>query len=311
MEESDFKHHLDLLASRGLRNEVSLEYLQGRYGEADVITSVATASYTRKAKNNNYTGRINYAGRDGNAEKTNAEEEVPGGIGLQFWAEWEHEFKKPWRTTASLAYATKYFPKIAANIKLEHDFKNDWTADIHAGYRLITTYSRSFKWDSSTFNENTQSNGTWVFNNWENNNRSLLNIGLGASKTIPYFNLGGKADAFLLSSGIYFNASAIAKYFPFDDNRASIFATAGVGTAPETGIIDNALPNSFEKVNSMVGLGGTYMINKNLSVGLDGTWYTFYNQTNYRQGTEQQFTDFTQTRYKNLFNVHLQLLLRF
>ena len=31
-----------------LKNEIALTYLRARYGEEDIITSVATAEYTRK-----------------------------------------------------------------------------------------------------------------------------------------------------------------------------------------------------------------------------------------------------------------------
>lgn len=44
-----------------LKNEIALTYLRARYGEEDIITSVATAEYTRKGQKNSYTGRLNYA----------------------------------------------------------------------------------------------------------------------------------------------------------------------------------------------------------------------------------------------------------
>ena len=41
-----------------LKNEIALTYLRARYGEEDIITSVATAEYTRKGQKNSYTGRL-------------------------------------------------------------------------------------------------------------------------------------------------------------------------------------------------------------------------------------------------------------
>ena len=82
-EAESFSRHLAGLESRSYNNEVSAEYLQGRYGDADVLTSVATLSYSHRWKDDNITARINYAGRDGSAAGEDPEDQVPGGIGLQ------------------------------------------------------------------------------------------------------------------------------------------------------------------------------------------------------------------------------------
>ena len=74
-----------------LKNEIALTYLRARYGEEDIITSVATAEYTRKGQKNSYTGRLNYAGRSGSAsDSMEAEEQTPGGVGIQVQGEWTH-----------------------------------------------------------------------------------------------------------------------------------------------------------------------------------------------------------------------------
>lgn len=48
MEYRSFQRHLSGLRSMTLKNEIALTYLRARYGEEDIITSVATAEYTRK-----------------------------------------------------------------------------------------------------------------------------------------------------------------------------------------------------------------------------------------------------------------------
>ena len=81
MEYKSFQRHLNGLKSQMLKNEIALIYLRARYGEEDIITSVASLEYTRKARKNTYTGRINYAGRSGSANKDmTAEEQTPGGL---------------------------------------------------------------------------------------------------------------------------------------------------------------------------------------------------------------------------------------
>lgn len=88
MEYKSFQRHLNGLKSQMLKNEIALIYLRARYGEEDIITSVASLEYTRKARKNTYTGRINYAGRSGSANKDmTAEEQTPGGVGIQIQGE--------------------------------------------------------------------------------------------------------------------------------------------------------------------------------------------------------------------------------
>ena len=302
-EAADFERHLNGLRSQSLNNELAAEYLQGRYGEADVITAVGTLSYTHRRKKNAYTGRLNYAGRDGGTGE-DLEDQVPGGQGIQLQAEWEHNFSPSWTTTLSAAWASKYFPKLMADLKVSHEFKNDWTLDVHANYRRISTYSKEYRWEEGEVQD-------WTFNGWKKYDRNLISVGAGLSKTYEQFYMGGKVDGFLLSSNLYFNASAQLKYFMLDDGRTSVTITGGLGTAPEANMIDYAMPATFDKLNTMVGLGGTYMFNKNLSLSVMGTWHTFYSQLNQRYGTLDNPYEQIETKYRNLYNVHVQLHIYF
>lgn len=96
-----------------------------------------------------------------------------------------------------------------------------------------------------------------------------------------------------------------------DDGRTSVTITGGLGTAPEANMIDYAMPATFDKLNTMVGLGGTYMFNKNLSLSVMGTWHTFYSQLNQRYGTLDNPYEQIETKYRNLYNVHVQLHIYF
>ena len=302
------ERHLNDLLSRMHRNEITAEYLQGRYGEADVITSVATLSYSRKMENDVVTGRINYSGRDGATEGDLAESQVPGGTGIQLQAEWEHKFSDKWTGMANLAWANRYFPKVTANVGLTHYFENDWEGEVHLGYRRINTYSKRFAWEAV---EGDEGEGYWVFDGWDCQRHNLFNVGAGTAKNWDNFRLSGKVDAFIFSNKLYFNASAQAKYFPLADRRTSITAMAGAGTSPEANLIDNAFPGSFDRLNTMVGLGGSYQFTPHVAVGLMGTWYTFYSQMNSREGTFNSYEDKLETTYRNLFNVHAQLVISF
>ena len=171
----------------------------------------------------------------------------------------------------------------------------------------INTYSKLFAWAES----DVDGEGSWAFDGWEESGNNLFNVGAGVSKAWDRLILSGRLDGFLMSSHIYANATAQLKYFPLEDGRTSITVTGSVGSAPEANLIDNAMPGTFDKLNSMVGLGGIYMINKHLSVGLMGTWQTFYSQVNQRGGDAFNYTEWLNTKYRNLYNVHVQFYVHF
>ncbi len=101
------------------------------------------------------------------------------------------------------------------------------------------------------------------------------------------------------------------KFFPLSDGRTNVYATGSVGSAPEAGLLEYAMPGTFSKLNTMVGLGGSYMFNKHISVGLMGTWSTFYNQMNAREGGLSDYRDYIETDYRNLYNIYVQLQIHF
>ena len=315
-EKREFVRHISGLISRTFKNEISLEDLRGDFlqesnNEEGAVTTVATASYMRKGLKNNYIGRINYSGRNGSAFHNSSEAE-PGGIGIQLQGEWEHIFNDKWMTMLNAAWGSRYFPSVVLNGKLEYNFKNDWSGNIRLGYRRVRLYNRLFTWNEDVYDEANDRKGMWLADGWKRYDKDLFNVGIGASKIIDSFILVGKTDVFLLSSKVYVNGLLQGKYYPWSDGCSYITALAGIGTAPEATVIDNAMPNSFEKITANVGLGGMYMVTPNLLLGLTGTWYTFYNQNNFRSGNSQTvYRDYTETKYKNLYNIHEQVYIRF
>lgn len=314
LEAPEFNRHLASLLAHGFRNGLNFEYLQGRFGEEDVLTSIAAVEYTRKVNARNaWAFRMNYAGRDGAVVGASAEEQTSGDTGVQLQGEWTHDFNARWQLTASAAWATKYFPQWMFAARLQRTFANDWEAELHGNYRRINAYSKLFRYDEDTYNEDLGTNGIWTFNGWKHARQSLTTIGLGASKTLGEFWLNGKLDAFMLSSKFYLNFALQGKYFPLGDGKTCILALASVGSAPEVTLIDNAMPGTFNHLNTTVGLGGQYKIHRNITLGLTGTWYTYYQQQNNRRtlNAEGDYLDYVSTRYKNLFNLDAQVLIAF
>lgn len=306
MEVTEQKQHLNELQYRGHNNEISLDYLQSRFGEEDVVKGLASVSYTHRKVNNTYIGTLNYSGRDGYVNTTTDESYIYGGTGIQLIGEWQHKFSSLWGGAASVGWSNRYFPTLQLSLKVERYLKNDLMVDVHAGFRRVETNERTYKLDSISIDEY-----SWVFDKWKTGHSSLFVLGVGFEKEMWPFMFTGKFDGMSFPGKFYFNASTQAKYFPLNDRVTSIVAQVGAGTAPESTILDYGLPGSFSHLNTMVGLGGTYMITSNLSAMLMGTWHTFYNQTNMRIGNAKEYQDDTSMRYKNLFNIYVQLNLSF
>ncbi len=236
----------------------------------------------------------------------NARNEVYVGYLHSRLGEWSHNFKSVCTLTLGGGWSNKYFAKYQGNLRLEFSLKKDWTLDLHGSYRRIEAVSRQMQADTTSLQNN------WVYTGWNINWRNLWSAGLGLQKELWPFNLGVRGDVVMLHEKYYFNASAQAKYYPVETNRYThLLASFGLGTAPESTVLDLGMPGTFSHLNTNVGLGFNWMITGNLSLLLQGNWYTFYNQTNLRIGATDAYTDQVDTRYKNLFNLYLQMNIAF
>ena len=311
-EQAGHKHHLMGLKNETFNNRIGMQYLQSRHADIDQLRSIATLDYTLMGRKNDYTFRVNYAGRDGEAKySTNEEEGAPGGVGIQLQGEWVHRWNKKWTFQLNAAYATQYFPQLAGNLSLARTFASDWEVNLHLGYRKTESYEKTYVFNSSATDPETGVKGVWETGAWSKTYYDLLLAGIGISKSFNRTWLNGKFDGFRIQSKFYYNASLEGRFFFLDDKRSYISGMMGMGTAPESNILDFALPGSFDHLNSLVGLGATYLITPNVAIGLLGTWQTYYNQISLRQGNETNYKDVTKTKYKNLYNIYVQVSLFF
>lgn len=307
-----YKKHLMGLKNETLNNRIGMQYLQSRHGDIDQIRSIASLEYTHMQTKNDYTFRMNYSGRDGETKfSTSDEEGAPGGIGLQLQGEWEHRFNNKWTATLNAAYGTKYFPQLAGNFSIAKAFRRDWEVNLHFGYRKTESYDKIYAFNSNAIDQETGVKGVWETERWNKKYFNLFLAGIGVSKSLDQMWFNGKMDCFQIQSNLYYNASIETRFFLFGDKRSYVSGLMGFGTAPESSIIDFAMPGSFDNLNTTVGLGGTYLITPNLAAGLLGTWLTYYNQTSIRQGNETNYNDIVKTKYKNLYNIYVQLYIFF
>lgn len=319
MDFKEFKHHLEEILYKGAKNELSFEYLQFRPGSQEVITANANFSYTRKKKNDSYSFTLGYAGRDGNTVASmTAEEQVPGGIGLQPGLAWNHTINSRWNYGLSVAWANKYMPRWTAKAFLTRNFKNDWSLTAKVSWRMVDAYSKSFIMIENTAKVNaTDPDSLYQFNKWIHSRKSMFNFGATLQKNINIFNLSASADLMYLNKKLYINSSIKGQLFPIDGNHSHVFVLAGGGNAPELSLIDRSMPASFSKFNSFVSCGGTYVVNRYLSFGLSGDWYTsYYNSENSSQVYLSESFIYTSTiqittAYSNLFFIHGQIYITF
>lgn len=271
MEVADHKRHLDYLLSKLLRNDVSIEYQQMRLGSEDKITANATATYTHLKKNlDSYSAFMQYTGRDYEVnEALNAADGKPiytddGGTGIMLGATYRHRKSEKLTYEGTAAFATKYFPYLTLKAAATWTLPKDRTIEPHIAYRKTSE-------------------------------SHIITLGATGTQDIDQFHLSATADL-LYVSGLHFNISAKAQYFPLEHSKTHVFATCGAGNAPEISIIDHDLPFGFKKLNTFVGAGGFYSFNRNLGGALSGSWYNLFNKSN---------------KFKNYFYINASLQVSF
>ena len=134
---------------------------------------------------------------------------------------------------------------------------------------------------------------------------------LGATKTYEMFTLAAGVDGFMLDKKYYVSGKAKVQFFPFEGDHSHIFANGGVGTAPESSIVDRSLPSVFDHLNTYVGVGAYYPVNQYLGVSVSGTWYTMYSQSEKILTGINETASSTGTSYINMFYINTSLTISF
>ncbi|MDO4171976.1 MAG: hypothetical protein Q4D28_04645 [Prevotellaceae bacterium] len=174
--------------------------------------------------------------------------------------------------------------------------------------RLTQGFDRYFKllFTNKALNFSTQPKDTYD---------PLIQLGLGAQRNINDFVVSGSVDAFMLKSKLYFNGQVKGQYYPLEGSRTNVYATCGLGTAPQTELLDNSMPAGFSKVNTFVGGGLMWFLNRHIAGVLSGTWYNMYRSQNVQTGiwgTEYAtIRSSNNTDYKNIFYIQGQIILTF
>ena len=293
-EQQEWQQHMRYLKWRSYRNRVSANYTAAYFDSSnDEIStighlySIASVSYSYMADRNTYTGQISYKGRDGARDEAGYDS---GGFGLEFMAQWDHEFNKRLSGFANLSYGTKYFNKIGANIGASYDLLNGWVPSLKLGYRHTAPTYIVDKNDAANVS-------------YKRYNVAILTPSI--EKSWERVKASASVDLIGMETGFYYNVGLKGKIFVNNDNVSSVGIMAGFGSFPELAFFDQTALSTLSHTNAMVGLEGMYLVTNNFAISLNGNWNTYYYPV--RLHYDEPMVD----AYRNVFSINVGLHVAF
>lgn len=294
-EQRDWEEHMRYLKFRSYKNRLFLAYTTAYYDtQNDELASVghmyslASLGYSHLWKRHTLTLQANYKASDGYEGLHGYE---AGGMGIEGILQWDIMLSHRWNMMISGSYGTKLFNKIGANLGLTMDGGRGWTWGLKAGYRrTLPMYLYDHRDEE------------WV----EDYKRyNLIMLTPSVEKSWERVKIMAAVDLITLNlTNYYYNATMKSKFFINNDNISSVGATIGFGSFPEITYFDMTTMNGITNMNAMVGVDFTYLITKNLFIGLAGAWNTYYNPRFTNDGT-------LVASYRNVYSVNISLNLAF
>lgn len=321
------RRSVEEVANQQMLNAMSLEYQQARLGSEDAITANAYFSYSRKLpwQSRRMKNRVDvlsfgmaYAGRDGKGSDDAGSDLVRGGTGVQLTAAYEHQFNDRLTGRLEAGWSNRYFPTWVINLSGTYDLKNNWQLMARGNVRWLKTYTGRYNLVHEFAGYDDIGNPVYAnvmkLTGWDITSKCMAQLGLGANKTLGVedrFNLSGGADLFYLSGNFYANGNVKMQFFPLQDRKSYLFAQGGLGTAPESSLIDQSLAVGFSDLNTFVSMGGRYFFNRWISLGLSGSWYTLLSQKETLSLPLNGTTAQTTKNYSNYFYIHTSVQINF
>ena len=300
-EQKEFYEHMRWLGFKGFKNRIDATYTGAFYDAHDEtlstiahLYSIASIAYSRLLRRDVITGQISYKGIDGRrliGDEDLEEEDITGGIGLEFMGQWEHTFGARWSGMVNLGYATRYFNTWSGNISATYNANHDWNLGLRLGYRR-TPRSYIFL-----------SDGIYTRATQDRYNLFLLSPSVEKIWT-ERIRTTANADFALIRSGFYYNIGIKGKLYVNDDNITSVSLITSLGTFPELTFFEQTALQRLSHLNAMVGFDAQYLLTRHLCIGLTGSWNTCYDP--YRLST-----GLTGNRYRNIYSICAQLHLAF
>lgn len=287
----EYRRRLMNIQNKGYRNSISADVLTGWYADGNRPNTIISAAYTRRMKRDYITSTVNISSRNYKTDTGSVDYEgnsAADNTGAQLRLEWGHTFNSRWSSVLALAAANSIFPEWLGQAGVLYMFPKDVEIGVQLGYRKNYT-------PASIILDNEIKSG------------NMYNLRLSNGIYRELWRVNTNLDAFMLNKSMYFNINSKFRYYPAYDNNTHIMVSAGVGTAPEIDFVDRLMPGSFENINVSLGIGGAYMVSKNISLGLTASYHYFYNQS---ESTDIDDSNIT-TNHKNLYEIYANIIFSF
>lgn len=289
-EQQEWYEHIRYLGFHSFNNRLDLSYTAAFYDTKSAnlasighLYSIASVAYSHLSRHNTYTGQISYKGIDG---YHNDEEDESGGVGLEFMAQWEHQFNNRWSGMVNAAVSTRYFNKVGTNVSASYAAPRGWTPTLRLGYRRTPeTYLFLSAGDAVRANKDQY---------------NLVLITPSVEKAWERIRVSGGADLVVMESSLYYNVSLKGKLFFNDDNISSVALLTGFGSFPELSFFDQTSLRNLSHTNAMVGVDFQYLCTRHLYLGLTANWNTCFDPYRTVDGTLKD-------SYRNIFSISLQV----
>lgn len=187
------------------------------------------------------------------------------GKGVMGQGEWSHKFSQTFYGTLNASVGSKVFPKFMANLSAYYAFVPTWEAELTIGFRNLV------------------------------DSKKMYNQQIGASKEFDFARFTAKFNSVILDKDWYYNVFAQSRFY-IRDHRNYVTGMASVGSAPDIEVIDKHLYDAFNVTNTMVGVGGHFIISRACSIDAMGLWYHYKAEKDL---------------YKNIYSLQLKLNIRF
>ena len=277
-EQAEWYQHMRYLRFRGYNNRVDASYTYAAYdtrnegiGSVAHMYSIANVTYSHLTTNNTYSFGVNYKGIDGYIENNYWDS---GGVGIELTGEWDHTFNHHWSGKVSASWSNQYFNKYGANIGASYDIGNGWTPSLKFGYRRTPPTVFYFAGDAGDLSMTE-----------EVKEYNLFILTPSIEKAWERIRTSFNVDLSYLRKNLFYNIGWKGKLFINEDNISSVGLMAGFGTFPELTFYDQTVLSNTAKTNVTIGFDFQYLLTKNLYLGINGVWNTFYNPLHAPNGT--------------------------
>jgi len=238
VELAEFKRHLNYLKYKTYKNEMQFSYQQNQLKDTK-LPGIFTGLYHRYQPKNTYTLGLSSSGR---ADKR----AFQGQVG------WTHIVNYKWYFDIDAALSNHYFPEYMGNVTLYRALRNEWEAQVGAGYKKLRSADTP----------------------------QLIQAHLGATQVLDDFSFLVKLTGVSFNNSLYYNTFGRIQY-DLLDKRSFLAIFGGVGSAPVDEILNYQLYGQFSTTNANFGGMAQYMLVDKVALSLSGVWYNYYNGVDY------------------------------